>query len=245
MSEKGRASCSLAATGSTSRSAARSVTAAGSSFYAPGSASSRTPITRVDGRGSTPRTTITTTDDSSLVAKGSTGSSDSSGTPPYWQLVLPDFELSDLDEDCAPFWTIYNAADWANAPSIVKLDEKKTRAAQRMADPFEVRMRFSGQLQHLNASVVSAQKAAQYALKYKDMSEDLHSCILEQLEKVSGCWCGIFVTFSSPELSFWVGSYREQVCAACRIWFLLGWHQGMRVRGIDRGLTSSPKTRIP
>ena len=54
-----------------------------------------------------------------------------------------------------------------------------------MADPFEVRMRFSHQLQHLNASVTSAQKAAQYALKNKDMDEDLHSCILEQLEKVS------------------------------------------------------------
>lgn len=46
-------------------------------------------------------------------------------------------------------------------------------------------MRFSLQLQHLNASVVSAQKAAQYALKYKDMDEDLHSCILEQVERVS------------------------------------------------------------
>lgn len=55
----------------------------------------------------------------------------------------------------------------------------------RMADPFEVRMRFSSQLQHLNASVASAQKAAQYALKYKDMDEDLHSCILEQVERVS------------------------------------------------------------
>lgn len=54
-----------------------------------------------------------------------------------------------------------------------------------MADPFEVRMRFTSQLQHLNASVASAQKAAQYALKYKDMDEDLHSCILEQLERVS------------------------------------------------------------
>ncbi|KAF4782703.1 CTD kinase subunit gamma [Colletotrichum scovillei] len=52
-----------------------------------------------------------------------------------------------------------------------------------MADPFEVRMRFSSSLQHLNASVTSAQKAAQYALKYKDMDEDLHSCILEQLER--------------------------------------------------------------
>ncbi|KAF6844957.1 ctd kinase subunit gamma [Colletotrichum musicola] len=52
-----------------------------------------------------------------------------------------------------------------------------------MADPFEVRMRFTHQLQHLNASVNSAQKAAQYALKYKDMDEDLHSCIVEQLER--------------------------------------------------------------
>ncbi|QUC18629.1 uncharacterized protein UV8b_02870 [Ustilaginoidea virens] len=52
-----------------------------------------------------------------------------------------------------------------------------------MADPFEVRMRFSLQLQHLNASVNSAQKAAQYALKFKDMDEDLHSCILEQVER--------------------------------------------------------------
>ncbi|KAG5967767.1 hypothetical protein E4U13_006551 [Claviceps humidiphila] len=54
-----------------------------------------------------------------------------------------------------------------------------------MADPFEVRMRFSMQLQHLNASVNSAQKAAQYALKYKDMDEDLHSCILEQVERTN------------------------------------------------------------
>ncbi|MCJ1352687.1 MAG: hypothetical protein MMC33_002671 [Icmadophila ericetorum] len=54
-----------------------------------------------------------------------------------------------------------------------------------MADPFEVRMRFTSQLQHLNASVTSSQKAAHYALKYRDMDEDLHSCILEQLEKNS------------------------------------------------------------
>ncbi|KAL2357897.1 CTD kinase subunit gamma CTK3-domain-containing protein [Cryomyces antarcticus] len=52
-----------------------------------------------------------------------------------------------------------------------------------MADPFEVRMRFTTQLQHLNASVNSAQKAALYALRYRDMDEDLHSCILEQLER--------------------------------------------------------------
>lgn len=54
-----------------------------------------------------------------------------------------------------------------------------------MADPFEVRMRFIAQLQHLTASVTSSQRAAQYALKYRDMDEDLHSCIIEQLERVS------------------------------------------------------------
>lgn len=51
-------------------------------------------------------------------------------------------------------------------------------------DPFEVRMRFTQQLQHLSASVTSSKKAAQYALKHRDLDEDLHSCILEQLEKV-------------------------------------------------------------
>lgn len=62
-----------------------------------------------------------------------------------------------------------------------------SRTATMMADPFEVRMRFTAQLQHLNASVTSSQKAAHYALKYRDMDEDLHSCILEQLERVCLC----------------------------------------------------------
>lgn len=52
-----------------------------------------------------------------------------------------------------------------------------------MADPFEVRMRFTTQLQHMSASFTSSQKAAHYAIKHRDMGEDLHSCILEQLER--------------------------------------------------------------
>lgn len=59
-----------------------------------------------------------------------------------------------------------------------------SRKSKMMADPFEVRMRFTTQLQNLTASVASSQKAAHYALKYRDMDEDLHSCILEQLERV-------------------------------------------------------------
>jgi hypothetical protein len=53
-----------------------------------------------------------------------------------------------------------------------------------MADPFEVRMRFTSQLTHLSASVTAAQKAANFALKNREQDEDLHSVILEQLERV-------------------------------------------------------------
>lgn len=70
-----------------------------------------------------------------------------------------------------------------------------------MADPFEVRMRFTSQLQHLSASITSSQKAAHYALKYRDLDEDLHSCILEQLERVRAdlrlsMVCGMVLTGS-------------------------------------------------
>ena len=63
-----------------------------------------------------------------------------------------------------------------------------------MADPFEVRMRFTSQLQHLNASATSSQKAAHYALKHRDMDEDLHSCILEQIERVCTLYPVLFRT---------------------------------------------------
>ncbi|EDU42768.1 ctd kinase subunit gamma protein [Pyrenophora tritici-repentis] len=54
-----------------------------------------------------------------------------------------------------------------------------------MADPFEVRQRFTTLLAHLNASHNSLHKAALYALKNREMDEDLHSCILEQLERTN------------------------------------------------------------
>jgi CTD kinase subunit gamma len=50
-------------------------------------------------------------------------------------------------------------------------------------DAFEVRIKFLGYLSHLNASTNSALKCAHYALKYAAHAEDLHSCIIEQLEK--------------------------------------------------------------
>ncbi|KAJ9653725.1 hypothetical protein H2198_007123 [Neophaeococcomyces mojaviensis] len=51
-----------------------------------------------------------------------------------------------------------------------------------MADPFEVRLRFTSLLTHLTASQTSSVKTAAYALKHRDMDEDLHSCILESLD---------------------------------------------------------------
>lgn len=60
-------------------------------------------------------------------------------------------------------------------------------SGKKSMDPFEVRVRFTGLLANLNASVTSATKAAQYAIKYREMDEDLHSCIIEQLERVSVC----------------------------------------------------------
>ncbi|CBX97253.1 hypothetical protein IAQ61_007334 [Plenodomus lingam] len=54
-----------------------------------------------------------------------------------------------------------------------------------MADPFEVRQRFTTLLAHLSASHTSLQKAALYALKNRELDEDLHSCILEQLERTN------------------------------------------------------------
>jgi CTD kinase subunit gamma len=52
-------------------------------------------------------------------------------------------------------------------------------------DAFEARLTFIELLRRLNASVQSATKCAQFALRYQDLSEDLYSCILEELDKVS------------------------------------------------------------
>jgi CTD kinase subunit gamma len=71
-----------------------------------------------------------------------------------------------------------------DSPTNLDPDDILGSDGKMMIDPFEVRMRFTTQLQHLSAAVASAQKAAHYALKYRDLDEDLHSCILEQLERV-------------------------------------------------------------
>jgi hypothetical protein len=103
--------------------------------------------------------------------------------PAYDFILLPN--LSPCSDKSIPSTdTLSDEAD-VNGDSPTLPHRANALSLSDMADPFEVRMRFTSQLQHLNASVTSSQKAAHYALKYRDMDEDLHSCILEQLERVS------------------------------------------------------------
>lgn len=63
-----------------------------------------------------------------------------------------------------------------------KLDPSE---AETMSDPFAVRMNFKrSYLEKLTSSPVTQIRAASYALKYREQDEDLHSCILEQLDAV-------------------------------------------------------------
>lgn len=52
------------------------------------------------------------------------------------------------------------------------------------SDPFECRLVFSELLSKLNATQQAIQKAANYAMRHKNLSEDLYSCIIEVLEQV-------------------------------------------------------------
>lgn len=51
-----------------------------------------------------------------------------------------------------------------------------------MADPFEVRRRFTSIPSYLSASTSLRIEVAHYALLHRDKNEDLHSCILDGLE---------------------------------------------------------------
>lgn len=53
-----------------------------------------------------------------------------------------------------------------------------------MADPFELRLFFSNRLRGLNPCDDNTEEVVSFALKHRDLDEDLHSCILEQLESV-------------------------------------------------------------
>jgi CTD kinase subunit gamma len=94
----------------------------------------------------------------------------------FQAIATPDLaarEHVDLSKTLIPF---------PGEQSIVK-SCARSEPSFKMADPFEVRMRFTSHLQQMNASTNSALKAANYALRYVEFSDDLHSCILEQLER--------------------------------------------------------------
>ncbi|KAG1469656.1 hypothetical protein G6F56_003133 [Rhizopus delemar] len=53
------------------------------------------------------------------------------------------------------------------------------------SDPFECRLTFLSLLQKLNASQQSIHKVATYAMRHRKLSEDLYSCLIEELEQAS------------------------------------------------------------
>jgi hypothetical protein len=54
-----------------------------------------------------------------------------------------------------------------------------------MADPFELRLFFSNRLRALNPCEDNTEEVVAFALKHRDLDEDLWSCVLEQMERVS------------------------------------------------------------
>lgn len=54
-----------------------------------------------------------------------------------------------------------------------------------MADPFELRLFFSNRLRALNPCEDTTDEVVAFALKHRDLDEDLWNCVLEQLENVS------------------------------------------------------------
>src|SRR4030081_3835706 len=53
-----------------------------------------------------------------------------------------------------------------------------------MSDPFELRLVFSNRLKALKPCDDTADEAVGFALKHRELAEDFHSCIIEQLENV-------------------------------------------------------------
>jgi hypothetical protein len=51
-------------------------------------------------------------------------------------------------------------------------------------DPFEARLEFLSLLAKLNASQHSIQKVGSFAMRNRNLYEDLYSCIIEELEQV-------------------------------------------------------------
>jgi hypothetical protein len=68
-----------------------------------------------------------------------------------------------------------------SSQSLISPDEKKLA----MSDPFELRLHFSNRLRALNPCEDNTDEVVSFALRHRELDEDLHSCILEQLDSVS------------------------------------------------------------
>lgn len=67
---------------------------------------------------------------------------------------------------------------------IVNSKKAKREKSTKM-DPFEARLTFIKSLQKLNGSIQANDTAVQFLLRNVDLREDLYSCILQQLDRVS------------------------------------------------------------
>jgi CTD kinase subunit gamma CTK3 len=74
-------------------------------------------------------------------------------------------------------------ASWHS--SDVTSDFGELSAELAMSDPFELRLHFSNCLRALNPCDDNTDEVVSFALRHRELDEDLHSCILEQLESVS------------------------------------------------------------
>lgn len=52
------------------------------------------------------------------------------------------------------------------------------------SDPFECRLTFLALLKKVSASQQSIHKVAIYAMRHKNLCEDLYNCLIEELEQV-------------------------------------------------------------
>jgi hypothetical protein len=64
-------------------------------------------------------------------------------------------------------------------------EQRHTPNATMTMDAFQCRLHFTNLISRLTASAVAAKQSAQFALKNRDVDEDLFSVILEQLQSVS------------------------------------------------------------
>ena len=104
------------------------------------------------------------------------------------QLSLSNFNDCFMRKTCTGKFTSGKFSGPKSGPALQLRHLQQTMSDD---DPFECRLTFTSLLQKLNASQQSIHKVANYAMRHRRLSEDLYSCVLEELEQVSGSTCHI------------------------------------------------------